>query len=159
MNFFELFTTYKQINNVLPNNKKLIESSLIYKQKKMMETIKTPILTNLLDLSPTQKRWIEKLNIIINDNIHDNSFSIQQLAEEADISERSLHYHIKKLTNMTPAKYINELRLMKAKELLEKQIYRTVSEVCYAVGFKKVSYFSALFKKRFKKPPSTYLQL
>jgi AraC-like DNA-binding protein len=50
---------------------------------------------------------------------------------------------------MTPNQYITEIRLNKARQLLESRQFETVAEVCYAVGFKTPHYFSKLMKERF----------
>ncbi|MGB0931821.1 MAG: helix-turn-helix domain-containing protein, partial [Chitinophagales bacterium] len=68
-----------------------------------------------------------------------------------------LHYKIKSILGFTPSKYINEIRLLIAEQLLKNKSYTTISEVCYNVGFQKPTYFSQLFKKRFGKVPSSYL--
>ena len=108
--------------------------------------------------SITKIPWQSKFDTIINQNFMNNSLLVPQVAKKMGISERSLHYKVKKLSGLTPSKYINEFRLIKAKELLEKQVYNTVTEVCYAVGFQTPAYFSRQFKKRFGKSPSEYLQ-
>lgn len=61
---------------------------------------------------------------------------------------------MKEQTGMTPNQYLREVRLQKARRLIEEGNVRTVKEACYAVGFKKASYFSDLYKKRFGKSPA-----
>ena len=59
---------------------------------------------------------------------------------------------------MTPNQYIQEIRLNKAKVMLEEGEVRTVKEVAFAVGMKRPGYFSKLFKERFGILPSAYFR-
>ncbi len=104
-----------------------------------------------------QEKWEQKLKVIIKLNLQNSSYSVSQLAEQMDMSERGLNYKVKKITGLTPAKYINELRLQRAEALIKSHSFTTVKEICFAVGFIKPAYFSSLFKKRFGMPPSQYL--
>ena len=63
---------------------------------------------------------------------------------------------IKSLTGYTGKRYIRELRLWRARHLLETGRYQTVKQVSYAVGFKNQRYFSRIFKDRFGRYPSEY---
>ena len=116
------------------------------------------------ELSPTSskelqaKRWLALLVQVIKRNLNNQSLPLSQLALKMNMSERCLHYKVKKLTGTTPAKFINEFRLQKAKELLITRTYLTVKEVSFAVGFQKTSYFSQLYQKKFGCRPSKHLQ-
>lgn len=106
---------------------------------------------------PVDNHWLTQLQQCITANLTASDFNISKLATMMQISIRNLYYKVKRLTGFSPAKYINEIRLQQAAQLLENQSYLTVSEVCYAVGFHKPAYFSLLFKKRFKVLPSVCL--
>ena len=92
--------------------------------------------------------WLKKLHNHILHNIENPNLDVAQLAEEIGISERSLYNRMNNASGYSPARYIKEIRLLTAMMILEKQTYRTVSEVCYAVGYQKPTYFSAQFKNR-----------
>ena len=64
---------------------------------------------------------------------------------------------MKKITGMTPKKYIQEMRFQSARRMLETGEYRTVKAVTYSVGFKSEKNFSRNFRKRFGKYPSELL--
>lgn len=59
---------------------------------------------------------------------------------------------------MPPIKYINNLKMTRAKELLSSGMY-TVSEVCFLSGYKDESYFSREFKKHFNLSPREYTKI
>jgi DNA-binding response OmpR family regulator/nitrogen-specific signal transduction histidine kinase len=73
------------------------------------------------------------------------------------ISERQLLRKLKSLTGLSIKKYIQEIKLQKARHLLESKAYQTVAEVAYASGFSTPSYLTKLYNSRFGKRPSAYL--
>lgn len=80
------------------------------------------------------------------------------LSELAYLSGRSLSsfkrdFH--EVYNMTPARWIREKRLKRAKELLEATAL-PISDICFSLGFENMSHFSRVFKDLHGKPPSSY---
>ena len=104
------------------------------------------------------RKWLTDLEEIVQCNISNPDFGVVNMAEQMNISERSLYYKIKSYTGMTPNQYLLEARLMKARQLMENKSYSTVSEVCFAVGFSSLKYFSKVIKDRFGKTPSAFLR-
>jgi signal transduction histidine kinase/ligand-binding sensor domain-containing protein/DNA-binding response OmpR family regulator len=90
---------------------------------------------------------------IIEKNIGDENFAVDDLAREACLSRSHLNRKLQALTNLAPAEFIRYVRLQRAHELLEKNA-GTVAEVAYQVGFGSPSYFSTCFHERFGVPPS-----
>lgn len=70
------------------------------------------------------------------------------------MSESTLLRKLKKLSGMGPKKYIQEIRLHKAKEVIEEEKFKTISEVAYFVGYRNYTAFSRSFKARFGISPS-----
>ncbi len=102
------------------------------------------------------KKWLIILETTVQENLSNPHLSVQTLADKMAISERTLQNKIKAYTGLTPNQYLTEARLQKARELLEAKAFQTISEVCYAVGFKTTQYFAVIMKKRFGKAPSEY---
>ncbi len=78
------------------------------------------------------------------------------IAELAALSGRSLSTfkrEFKELFQETPKRWINKRRLDEARFLFGTSDM-TVSEICFAVGFENISYFSQLFRKQFGCSPS-----
>jgi signal transduction histidine kinase/ligand-binding sensor domain-containing protein/DNA-binding NarL/FixJ family response regulator len=90
---------------------------------------------------------------IIEKNIGDENFGVDDLAREACLSRSHLNRKLHALTNLAPAEFIRYVRLQRAHELLEKNA-GTIAEVAYQVGFASPSYFSTCFRERFGFPPS-----
>ncbi len=81
------------------------------------------------------------------------NFSIPEIAELMNMTPSKLERDIKRLTGMTPIKYLNDFRLNKAKHMLEKGD-KSIFEVSYALGFKSMSYFGKAYKEKFGIAPS-----
>ena len=83
-----------------------------------------------------------KINIIIHENLSDEEFSVQQLADLMTISRSSLYNKIKIITGLGVNDYINRLRIEKAISLLT-----NINEISSEVGFTYPRYFSSTFKQ------------
>jgi signal transduction histidine kinase/DNA-binding response OmpR family regulator/ligand-binding sensor domain-containing protein len=103
------------------------------------------------------QKWLTQLEQMAIYNIHNTDFSLDSLAESLHMSRRNLYNKVMACTGMTPNQYLTEIRLVKARILLESKSFQTVAEVCYAVGMKTPHYFSKLMKDRFGKAPSEFM--
>lgn len=99
--------------------------------------------------------FLEKLNKIVNDNLNNTNFRIEELAEQINMSHSSLYRKCSSLTGMSVVDYIKQIRLKKAAILLVKYGY-SISEVAYLVGFNNPKYFSNCFKAFFNKTPKKF---
>lgn len=106
-----------------------------------------------LELSAEQE-LLQKAELLVIDNFANSSFKVGDLAQELNYSQRQLERIIKKLTGLTPNKFMKEIRLLRAMQLLEQRQFGTVAEVGFEVGFSDAAYFSRVFKKRFGVKPS-----
>jgi len=104
------------------------------------------------------KKWINRLNLIIDKNLDNPFLNNQQLAEILEISERNLFRKINELASLSPQKYISQYRLKQGLKYLKNGKYRTVKETAYAVGFRSSSYFIRQFEKEFGIKPLQVLK-
>ena len=102
--------------------------------------------------------WLEQFKTIIDERLEDANLGLPSIIDDMDISRSVFYEKVKSLTNMTPNQYIQELRLTKAKAILDKGDVKTVKEVAHSVGINRPSYFSKLFKERFGILPSAYFR-
>lgn len=103
------------------------------------------------------QQWLQKVQTLTSERLTDKDFNVTTLAEELLMGERQIYRQMKKLTGLTPNKFIQEMRLRQAREYLECGSYKTVTEISLAVGFDTVQYFSKLYLQRFGKRPTEYL--
>ena len=99
-----------------------------------------------------------KITAFIFEHYTEPNFSIQDIADYINISETHLRRIFKKSINLSPLKYINFLKLEKAKNMLIASNY-TVTEVAHSAGFEDPYYFSRLFKKETGISPSAYRKM
>jgi len=96
---------------------------------------------------------LEQVLYIINHNLSNEYFSIDDLCHEIGISERSLQRKLKASTNRSPNQMIRSYRLHRAKDMLIKEDCN-VSEVAERTGFSSPSYFSKCSRKEFGLMPT-----
>lgn len=81
--------------------------------------------------------------------------TIQQLAEELNMSYSSFRKLFKEYAGYSPARYQQELRLQRAKELLS-TTQMSIKEIAYALDFSTPDYFSNKFRQKTKMTPREY---
>jgi ligand-binding sensor domain-containing protein/signal transduction histidine kinase/CheY-like chemotaxis protein/AraC-like DNA-binding protein len=107
-------------------------------------------------ISERDKRFCERLNELIDTYYPNSEFGVEQLVSRIAMSERQLQRKLKALFNQTPAEYLRNYRLVKAKELLLEG--KSITIVSDLVGFNSASYFSRSFKAAFEMSPSEFIQ-
>ncbi len=90
---------------------------------------------------------------IINARLNQENFDTDELCKALSSSRSKLHNKIKILTGQSSAEYIRNIRLDRAKVLLETTDI-SVGEIASQVGFKDFSHFSKTFFKKFDKKPT-----
>ena len=93
----------------------------------------------------------------IHSNYHKENISVEHLSSLCGISTVHLRNTFIKKFALSPIKYINNLKMARAKELLNSQFY-TISEICFLSGYNNESYFCREFKKHFGITPSEYMR-
>ncbi|MHA7056816.1 hybrid sensor histidine kinase/response regulator transcription factor [Aquimarina sp. M1] len=94
------------------------------------------------------KEFIQKVLNHIYENLSDPDLSVESLSSELHLSRSQFYRKIKTLTGQTANQFLRNIRLQKAKEILETGA-TNISEVCYKVGFSSPSYFTKCFKTNF----------
>lgn len=79
---------------------------------------------------------------------------LDYLTQMQPVSKYHLLRLFKKYYGQTPRQYLIDKRIEKAKVYLENGM--SVTETCFAVGFESLGSFSALFKTKTGKTPSTF---
>jgi AraC-like DNA-binding protein len=110
----------------------------------------SPILTSQAD-----KRFIDKVQAIVAQNIANSEFSVDMMAEQMHIGRTKLYGKVKELTGMSPNKLMVAERMRIAADMLEEGELN-ISEIAYKVGFPEASYFNKCFKQYYGMAPSKY---
>jgi len=92
--------------------------------------------------------FLETLYGIMEAEIANPEFDIQDVANRMNVSRSKLFYKVRNLTGMSPLHLFRTYRLNVAANLLKSGKYN-VSEVADQVGFVSLSYFSRSFKEHF----------
>lgn len=104
-----------------------------------------------------EDQMLQQLEKITKAQLNSGLLSVSYLADQVSLSESQLRRKLTKATGLTPLQFIQEIRLQRARTLLERKVYPTLNEVAGAVGFERTSHFSMLFDRRFGKKPADYL--
>ena len=107
--------------------------------------------------SVSDREWVKMVEEKISPLITDMNLNVDKICEVLEISPTHLTRQMKELIGMTPKRYVNELRLLMGRRMLENKEYNSVKAVAYSVGFNSDKVFSRNFKARFGKHPSAYL--
>lgn len=94
---------------------------------------------------------------LVLDNITNSKMTLPEIAFELNLSERNLYRIVKRETGLTPNAFIREVRLLKARELLETRQPANLKQLGYDVGIPQSSYLKKLYIMRFGKDPMKLL--
>ncbi len=97
---------------------------------------------------------VARTQSIIRSQMH-RRITLPTLAAETGLSVSRLSHLFKGHTGHSPARYLKQLRMERARELLE-TTFLTVKEVCARVGLNDVSHFVRDFEKTYGVSPSRY---
>jgi len=107
----------------------------------------------------TTKLETLKRLLVAREYIHDNldrKITIDELAKVTCLSKFHLYDSFKAVYRKTPHQYTNNIKILKAKELLTNNRH-SVSEVSTLVGFNDIHSFSKIFKKKCGVAPTTFV--
>jgi len=82
-------------------------------------------------------------------------YSLEQLSLDSGLPQAKLQEGFKLLYTRTVTEYIRHIRLEKARDLINTSDLN-ISEIVYTIGFSSRSYFSKIFKKKYKISPSQF---
>jgi DNA-binding response OmpR family regulator/two-component sensor histidine kinase len=137
---FDINVLKLSVKNLLKRSQ--LDKEISAKSEKKSQSIEESFLSNVIE--------------ILNKNLSNHEFSIDQLCDEVGLSRSNLFRKMKAITGFSPSDLIQELKLNKAKQLMNDDANIRIEVVAYKSGFNDPKYFSTLFKKRFKMTPSDF---
>ncbi|MEZ5019049.1 MAG: helix-turn-helix domain-containing protein [Bacteroidales bacterium] len=96
--------------------------------------------------------FLGKLRAIVEANLSNEKFDVEELAREAHLSRSAIHRRLRSLGKTNASHFIREIRLQKAREML-REGSQTASEVAYKSGFGSPAYFSKCYHEYYGYPP------
>ncbi|NSW91010.1 MAG: helix-turn-helix transcriptional regulator [Firmicutes bacterium] len=90
----------------------------------------------------------------INENYHEK-ITLKKLSDIGAVSLAHLNKLFRKNFNVSPMQYINNLRILKAKELMMYSDFN-ITQISELVGFQSIHYFSRCFKEKEKVTPNEF---
>ncbi|TMM32112.1 response regulator [Polaribacter aestuariivivens] len=97
----------------------------------------------------TDQNWLLEIKEYIHTNCGKQKLNQEDLSVYFNMSKSSFYRKIKALTGLTPNEFITEIKLQKAKILIEKREVHSLKQLTLEVGFSHSSYFSTKYFKRF----------
>ena len=141
------------INILLSRCNNLVNNRIMLQEKfSKQPQINTLILTNnILD-----KKFMDKVTEIIENEIDNVNFSVDQLVAQMGIARTKLFTKLKAITGQTPSDLIMTIRLKRAAYLLKNNPELNISEISDRTGFNFPKYFSKCFKEKYHVTPQAY---
>lgn len=99
-------------------------------------------------LDDRDKQFIKQLQSIIQKNLGDSDFGVEEIGKQIGLSRVQLYRKVKAMTGSSVVDLLRKARLAKAHRLLESRSM-SISEVAYEVGFSAPSYFTKCFKDEY----------
>ncbi len=135
---------------LLARVRNLIENRLLLREKFLSNTVIAPA---EISVSSRDRQFMEKLLRLVEANIDNEKFGVEDLAAGSAMSQAQLHRKLKALVNQSANQFIRSVRMHRAKELLEKDA-GNIAEIAYMVGYGDPGYFTRTFRTFFGILPS-----
>ena len=133
--------------------RKLIERYRLLREQTGVKAIMTPA---EVAVSSLDQQFLQRLQEVIEANIENHAFTVDELALQTGVNKRLLQRKVKALTDLSPIQCLRSMRLHRARQLLEKGA-GNVTDVCFRVGYNDISAFSKAFSEAFGQPPSAFI--
>ena len=119
------------------------------------EKEKTEDSTTQEPLAPKDDAFMRSIVEIINKNMDNSEFSVEDLQDELKIGKWNLTSKVKALVGLTPMEFIRETRLSHAADLIDNSDYN-MTQITYMIGMSDSRYFSRCFKQKYGVTPTEY---
>ena len=110
------------------------------------------------ELSARDKDFLTRTMNIIAEQIETNSVNVDALASQMALSTSQFRYRLKAITGETPQGYITNIRMQKARQMLDNNSAETtILDIALSCGYEDQGAFTRAFKRFFGITPSEYL--
>ncbi|MEP3390500.1 MAG: 7TM diverse intracellular signaling domain-containing protein [Reichenbachiella sp.] len=128
--------------------------NLIDSRKKLRAHFRNEMIVQPKEIavSSMDERFLRNITSAIEENIANEAFGVETLAEIVHMSRSQLHRKLSALIGQAPNQIIRKVRLNRALKLLQNHT-GTISEIAFMTGFSSPNYFSKCFHEHFGYPP------
>lgn len=103
----------------------------------------------------SDKVFLSTLNAIIEKNVSNENFSVEDICRQMNLSKIQLYRKSKTALHTSVNDYILTMRIQRARHYLQNEDL-SISEIAYKTGFSTPSYFSTAFKKLTGETPKNF---
>ena len=109
------------------------------------------------ELSEQDRQFLTKTMTVITEQIESNRVNVDELAAALAMSTSQFRRRLSAITGDTPQGYITNIRMQKARHLLDTVPDMTMLDIANSCGYDDQSSFTRAFKRFFGVTPSDYL--
>lgn len=151
--FFFLIYRYDYYRGLAISESERLEQLIAAQQDSKENGKASPASDTTPKTAPSNKNiFLDKIKTHIELHLDDSDYSVENLANDMNLSRQQLYRKTKSLTGKSVASYVRLIRLHHGKQLLQTTDLN-VSEVAYQVGFSDPSYFSKSYSEEFGYAP------
>jgi len=144
---FQIEELMVRIENLILNRKRI--------QEKFSRNL--TLTPSAVPVASIDERFLKRAMEVVEKFISDSTFGVVPFAQEMGVSHTQLYRKLHAITGFNPNEFIRHMRLLRAADLM-RQKAGNVAEITYMVGFNNLSYFSKMFKEKFRVTPIEYLK-
>lgn len=133
--------------NSLINNRKILQNKYMTSGNYDSRIVAT---------NESDMQFVKKAETIIDNNLDNPEFGIDELSKELAMSRAKLYSKIKEVTGMTAKEFILNIKLKKAEYYLVNNEDMLISDIAYKLGFNSSRIFSQAFKDMYGETPVNY---
>lgn len=133
---------------------KLLDSRRMLREK-YSKALQTGTEENV-QLSPNEQAFLNKLVDVVYSQIATEKSDVETIASMMCMSRSQLNRKILSITGENTTTYVIQIKLSKAKRLLDSPKDIPIGDIAMQCGFEDGAYFSRIFKQMFNMTPSQY---
>ncbi len=127
---------------------RLLISTMLLQFMQQLEAEAPALDASLTESRRTVEIFLERLWYAL-----EESWTLDNMAAECSLSRTQFANHCVSITNMTPARYLQAMRLEAARRRLTEDAGAPITSIALDCGFSSSQYFATCFKKRFGHSP------
>ena len=147
---FNMQSLILKIGNIVSSREKL---KVLYGQTVAVENLGIEFKNTAL----SDEKFLQQLNCHIDKFIGDSELNADSLCKIVGMSRATLYRRVVATTGLSPARYIQTVRLNIAAKMLENSDM-SITDIAIATGFSSIVHFSSSFKKKYGMSPTQYIQ-